>query len=70
MEESELMDELITKLEADMITASEANDQPKLADLNQELIAANERQTSALEAWEQASIELESFMEEHPGIEI
>lgn len=70
MEESELMDKLITKLEVDMITASEANDQPKLADLNQELIAANERQSSAMEQWEQASIELESFMEEHPGIEI
>lgn len=70
MEESEAMDVLITKLEADMIAANEANDQPELADLNKELIEANERQTNALETWEEASIELEAFMEEHPGIEI
>ena len=70
MAESEAMDALITKLEADMITANEANDQPELADLNKKLIEANERQTNALETWEEASIELEAFMEEHPGIEI
>ena len=70
MEESEAMDALITKLEADMIRANEANDQPELADLNKKLIQANERQTNALETWEEASIELEAFMEEHPGIEI
>ncbi|MBA5729190.1 ATP-binding cassette domain-containing protein [Aerococcaceae bacterium INB8] len=70
MAESEAMDALITKLEADMITANEANDQPELADLNKKLIQANERQTNALETWEEASIELEAFMEEHPGIEI
>lgn len=70
MEESEAMDVLITKLEADMIAANEANDQPELADLNKKLIQANERQTNALETWEEASIELEAFMEEHPGIEI
>lgn len=70
MAESEAMDALITKLEADMIRANEANDQPELADLNKKLIQANERQTNALETWEEASIELEAFMEEHPGIEI
>ncbi|MFL2144089.1 ribosomal protection-like ABC-F family protein [Ruoffia sp. FAM 20857] len=70
MAESEAMDALITKLEADMLTANEANDQPELADLNKKLIQANERQTNALETWEEASIELEAFMEEHPGIEI
>ena len=70
MAESEAMDALITKLEADMIRANEANDQPELADLNKKLIQANERQTHALETWEEASIELEAFMEEHPGIEI
>ena len=70
MEESEAMDALITKLEADMIRANEANDQPELADLNKNLIQANERQTNALETWEEASIELEAFMEEHPEIEI
>ena len=70
MAESEAMDALITKLEADMIRANEANDQPELADLNKKLIQANERQTNALETWEDASIELEAFMEEHPGIEI
>lgn len=70
MAESEAMDALITKLEADMIRANEANDQPELADLNKKLIQANERETNALETWEEASIELEAFMEEHPGIEI
>ena len=70
MEESEAMDVLITKLEADMIAANEANDQPELADLNKKLIQANERQTNALETLEEASIKLEAFMEEHPGIEI
>lgn len=70
MAESEAMDALITKLEADMIRANEANDQPELADLNKKLIQANERQTNALETWEEASIELEAFMEEHPEIEI
>lgn len=70
MAESEAMDALITKIEADMIRANEANDQPELADLNKKLIQANERQTNALETWEEASIELEAFMEEHPGIEI
>ncbi|MGO1433650.1 MAG: ATP-binding cassette domain-containing protein, partial [Ruoffia tabacinasalis] len=62
MAESEAMDALITKLEADMLTANEANDQPELADLNKKLIQANERQTNALETWEEASIELEAFM--------
>ena len=70
MAESEAMDALITKLEADMIRANEANDQPELADLNKKLIQANERQTNALETLEEASIKLEAFMEEHPGIEI
>ena len=70
LEENDAMDDLIAKLEADMIVASVSNDQQKLVDLNDALIQANQRQTAALENWEESSMELEAFMEEYPGIEI
>ncbi|XJS10972.1 ABC-F family ATP-binding cassette domain-containing protein [Aerococcaceae bacterium WGS1372] len=64
------MDQRIEKLEADMLEAAQINDQAKLVDLNEELNEARQLQSDALERWEEASIELESFMETNPEIEI
>lgn len=65
LQESDAIDVIIAHLHEQLAIASQANDQATLAQLHNELLSAEEQQVTILEKWEQASHELETFLENH-----
>ncbi|MCW6680230.1 ABC-F family ATP-binding cassette domain-containing protein [Aerococcaceae bacterium NML130460] len=63
LQESEAIDAIIAHLHEQLAIASQANDQATLAKLHNELLSAEEQQVTILEKWEQASHDLETFLE-------
>lgn len=67
----ELNEQLETQIESlheQLAAAAETNDQASLFDLHTELKSIEAEQITALDAWEQASLDLEAFLEKNPEL--
>lgn len=67
----ELNEQLETQIESlheQLAAAAETNDQASLVDLHTQLKSIDAEQITALDAWEQASLDLEAFLEKNPEL--
>lgn len=67
----ELNEQLETQIEGlheQLAVAAEANDQASLVELHTQLKSIEAEQITALDAWEQASLDLEAFLEKNPEL--
>lgn len=67
-EENEQWESQIEELEIKMAQAAEENNQGELASLHQDLISAKKASEKSILDWENASLEFEAFLEEHPTL--
>lgn len=65
---NEQLDTQIESLHEQLAAAAEANDQASLVELHTQLKSIEAEQITALDAWEQASLDLEAFLEKNPEL--